>query len=192
MPIKPEVEAAPEQIAEPRYSLEWQVTSWYRQHWPQMRAFAVPVFYDGRVRINLRGRESQGIVEPREYAATCDWVEQLLNECRDVRTGRPVVQHIERRRADDPLSLDGADADLVIGWHPEIEAIEHPRLGSIGPLPYRRTGGHTDHGFAWLSGDGVAAGDFGDQEALHLTATIRQLLGDPHASRSVFERRRAA
>jgi len=192
VPIKPEVDAAPEQIAEPRYSLEWQVTSWYRQHWPRMRAFAVPVFYDGRVRINLRGRESQGLVEPGDYAATCDWVEQLLSECRDVRTGRAIVQHIERRRADDPLRLDGADADLVIGWQRGIEAIEHPRLGTIGPLPYRRTGGHTDHGFAWLSGKGVAPGDFGDQEALDLTATVRRLLGDSRAGRSVFERRRAA
>lgn len=192
VPIKPEIDVPPEQISEPRYSLEWQVTSWYRRHWPRMRAFAVPVFYDGRVRINLKGRESQGIVEPGDYAATCAWVEQLLAECRDVRTGRPAVRHIERRRAGDPLSLDGADADLVIAWNPAIEAIEHPRLGAIGPLPYRRTGGHTDHGFAWLCGAGVAPGDFGDQEALDLTATIRGLLGDSRAGRSVFDRRRAA
>jgi predicted AlkP superfamily phosphohydrolase/phosphomutase len=192
VPIKPEVAAPPEHIAEPRYSLDWQVTSWYRKYWPRMRAFAVPVFYDGRVRINLQGREQHGIIDPRDYVATCDWVEQLLTECRDVRTGRPVARHIERRRKSDPLSLAGADADLVIGWNPEIDAIEHPRLGAIGPFPYRRTGGHTDHGFAWLSGPGIAAGDFGNQEALHLTDTIRGLLGDRSATQSVFGRRSAA
>jgi predicted AlkP superfamily phosphohydrolase/phosphomutase len=192
VPIKPEVATPPEQIAEPRYSLEWQVTSWYRKYWPRMRAFALPVFYDGRVRVNLQGREQRGIVDPRDYGATCDWVESLLAECRDIRTGRPVVKHIERRRKGDPLSLEGADADLVIGWNPEIDGIEHPRVGAIGPFPYRRTGGHTDHGFAWLSGPGIAAGDFGNQEALELTETIRGLLGDRRATRSVFGGRRAA
>ena len=192
VPIKPEVEAAPDQIDQPRTTLDWQVTSWYRRFWPQMRAFALPVFYDGRVRINLKGREKRGIVEASDYAATCDWVEQLLGQCRDLRTGQPVVSNIERRNAADPLAESAADADLIVTWNPQIEGIEHPRLGTIGPFPYRRTGGHTDHGFAWLCGPGIAAQDFGEQEALGMTATIRQLLGDARAGRSVFERRRAA
>lgn len=61
-----------------------------------MLAIDVP-FFDGRVGINLQGREQHGVVDPRDYAATCDWVEALLGECRDIRTGRPVVQQIERR-----------------------------------------------------------------------------------------------
>jgi predicted AlkP superfamily phosphohydrolase/phosphomutase len=188
VPIKPETDATPDQINQPRTSLEWQVTSWYRRFWPQMRAFALPVFYDGRVRINLKGREKRGIVKLSDYTATCDWVEGLLSECRDLRTGRPVVNNIEHRNAADPLAADAADADLIVTWNPQIEGIEHPRLGTIGPFPYRRTGGHTDHGFACLTGPGIAAQDYGDQEALDLTATIRGLLGDPQARRSVFQR----
>jgi hypothetical protein len=188
VPIKPETDATPDQINQPRTSLEWQVTSWYRRFWPRMRAFALPVFYDGRVRINLKGREKQGIVEVSDYAATCDWVEQLLAECRDLRTGQPIVNNIERRNAANPLARGAADADLIITWNPQIEGIEHPRLGTIGPFPYRRTGGHTDHGFAWLTGPGIAAGDYGDREALDLTATIRWLLGDSQITRSVFQR----
>jgi predicted AlkP superfamily phosphohydrolase/phosphomutase len=192
VPIKPEIDKSPEEVDEPRVTLDWQVTSWYRRYWARMRAFALPVFYDGRVRINLAGREARGIVPASQYAATCDWVEELLAECRDVRTGRDVVSNIERRNAADPFAQNAADADLIITWNPQIEAIDHPRLGTIGPFPYRRTGGHTDHGFAWLSGPGIAAQDFGRCEALDLTSTIRCLLGDPRARRSVFERRRAA
>ena len=192
VPIKPEADAPPDSINEPRYSLEWQVTSWYRRFWPQMKAFALPVFYDGRVRVNLRGRDRHGLVEPRDYTATCDWVERLLGECRDLRTGNSIVSNIERRNATNPLSPDAADADLIITWKPQVEGIEHPALGTIGPLPYRRTGGHTDRGFAWLCGPGIASCDYGERDAIDLTATILQLLGHSTASQGIFRRRAAA
>ena len=71
--------------------LNWQPAPWYRPAWPRMRAFALPSFYDGRVRINLRGRERDGMVEPADYGRTCDEIEALVGACRDPRTGEPVV-----------------------------------------------------------------------------------------------------
>jgi hypothetical protein len=47
--------------------LEWQSTERYRQWWPGMRAFALPSFADGMVRVNLTGREANGIVTPADY-----------------------------------------------------------------------------------------------------------------------------
>jgi predicted AlkP superfamily phosphohydrolase/phosphomutase len=48
-----------------------------------MPAFALPSFYDGRIRINLRGRERRGIVDPSRYEQTCAELETLLRECRN-------------------------------------------------------------------------------------------------------------
>ncbi|MDX1944600.1 MAG: alkaline phosphatase family protein [Pirellulaceae bacterium] len=191
VPIPPETDLPPEQIAEPRWPLNWQTTCWYREHWPRMKAFALPVFYDGRVRINLQGREGEGVVPIEEYRATCDWVIKLLEECRDARTGGPVLAGVERPRWRDPLDPAGPDADLVLTWHPAVDAFVHPRLGLVGPVPFRRTGGHTDRGFAYLAGPGIAAQDLGQREALHLTPTLLDLLGQPRAH-SFLPRRAAA
>jgi predicted AlkP superfamily phosphohydrolase/phosphomutase len=187
VPIAAEVAAAPEEIAEPRSPLNWQTTCWYRKYWPQMRAFAIPVFYDGRVRINLRGREQNGIVELKDYQQTCDWVIQLLTESRTVRTGEPVLNGVERRRAADPMNPAGPDADLIITWNRAIDALEHPRHGVIGPFPFRRTGGHTDRGFAYLVGPGIAQRDLGLRDAMMLTPTIRALLGQPAFGETIME-----
>jgi hypothetical protein len=132
------------------------------------------------------------VVLPEEYHAACDEVEALLSECRNARDGRPVLAEIERPRAADPLAPDGPDADLVITWNPNIDALEHPRLGAIGPIPFRRTGGHTSRGFASFSGPGIAARDLGAREALDLTPTLLDLLGQPHQGRSLLSPARRA
>ena len=47
--------------------LDWMPAAGYQRYWHWMPAFALPSFYDGRVRINLRGREASGIVIPADY-----------------------------------------------------------------------------------------------------------------------------
>ncbi len=188
VPIPPETEQPPDQIAEPRWLLNWQITCWYQKYWPQMRAFALPVFYDGRVRINLRGRERDGLVHATDYRQTCDWVEQLLSQCRNVRDGTRAMANVERLRGADPLNSDGPDADLVITWNKAIDAITHPQLGLIGPFPFRRTGGHTDRGFAYIVGPAIVQRDLGQRDALQLTPTIVSLLGHPSQDNTIFER----
>jgi predicted AlkP superfamily phosphohydrolase/phosphomutase len=58
-----------------------------------MRAFAVPSYYDGQIRLNLRGRERDGLVEPSRYEATCREIEALLRECRNPLTGERAHSH---------------------------------------------------------------------------------------------------
>jgi hypothetical protein len=123
--------------------LEWQPATRYRQWWPQMRAFALPSFYDGRIRVNLRGRERDGIVDPSNYETVLDELESLIRACRDPHTGEPAVATVERPTISDPASLQGTDADLEVVWSRSLCALEHPGHGLIGPVPYRRTGGHT-------------------------------------------------
>jgi predicted AlkP superfamily phosphohydrolase/phosphomutase len=150
----------------------------YRRYWPRMPAFALPSFYDGRIRINLRGRERHGIVEPARYEQTCRELETMLGECRDPRTGEPVVGAIERACTRDPLALTGSEADLVVVWRGVAAALEHPRLGRIGPVPLRRTGGHTGpHGVAYLTAAGVAPGDRGIRSSFDVAPTLATLVG---------------
>jgi predicted AlkP superfamily phosphohydrolase/phosphomutase len=162
-----------------RLPLDWIPASLYQPYWRQMRFFALPSFYDGRVRINLAGREREGAIRPEDYHAVCAEIESLLRECRDVQTGEPVVDQVERYQGRDPLKLGPTDCDLVITWRGAALGFEHPTLGRIGPLPYRRTGGHTGpYGIAYLAGDGIAAGDFGVRSSFDVVPTITELLGE--------------
>ena len=150
----------------------------YRHHWPRMPAFALPSFYDGRIRINLKGRERDGIVDPSRHEETCRGLETLLRECRDPRTGEPVVDSFERASTRDPRCLTGSEADVVIIWRGVFNALEHPRLGRIGPVPLRRTGGHTGpHGAAYLVGTSLEPGDYGVRSSFDVVPTIARLLG---------------
>jgi predicted AlkP superfamily phosphohydrolase/phosphomutase len=143
-----------------------------------MPAFALPSFYDGRIRVNLRGRERNGIVEPSRYEETCRELEALVRECRNPRTGEPVVDAVERAWTRNPLELTGSEADLVIVWRGVAAALEHPRLGLVGPLPLRRTGGHTGpHGVAYIAGAGLEPGDRGERSSFDVVPTLAKLIG---------------
>jgi predicted AlkP superfamily phosphohydrolase/phosphomutase len=158
-------------------NLDWIPATWYRDWWPQMQGFAIPSFYDGRVRVNLRGREADGLVDPSDYGRVVDEVEELVRACTDPRTGQSVVDLVERPGdRQDPMMLDGSTADLLIAWRGSALSFSHPTLGLIGPVPLRRTGGHTGpHGYASIAGPGVVAGDHGMASSFDVAPTIVQL-----------------
>lgn len=159
---------------EPDYQIVWR----YHHRWPHMRAFALPTFSDGHVRINVRGRERDGVVDPAEYAAACDEVVDLVRACRDPRTGESVLADAIRTR--DQPDDDGPAADLVLLWDGCADAFEHPHVGTIGPVPYCRTGEHSSNGFAFAAGPDIQPGDAGHRSAFDLTPTLLALLGhDP-------------
>jgi len=159
---------------EPDYQIVWR----YHEHWPRMRAFALPTFSDGHVRINVRGRERDGMVAPDDFAVACEEVVQLVSECRDPRTGAPVLADAIRTRA--RPGDDGPAADLVLLWAGCADAFEHPRVGTIGPFPFCRTGEHSSNGFAMVAGPNVEPGDVGKRSAFDLTPTLLALLGEEH------------
>jgi predicted AlkP superfamily phosphohydrolase/phosphomutase len=168
---EPESDRDPEEIGEYHTRVDLQVACRYRSLWPRMKAFAVPTFTHGRVRINLRGREREGVVAPEAYGAVCDEVEAAVRACRNPRTGRSVVDDIVRLGDEDP------SADLLIVWKDCADALEHPRAGLIGPVLYGRTGSHSTRGFAFIAGCGMPPGDLGERPAADLLPTIVALLG---------------
>lgn len=176
LPIPAEDERSPEDIGVPVSSVGWQQPSRYQDQWPAMRCFAVPTFYDGRVRINLAGREARGRVALDEYDDACDEIEQQVRACRDARTGKEVVADVRRIRADDPLAPDGPDADIEIVFDGLSDAWVHPELGLLGPVPFRRTGSHSPRGFLMASGPGIEPVELGTHDAIDVTASILALL----------------
>ena len=154
---------------------------WYRPRWPEMKAFALPSFSEGYVRINLRGRESAGIVAPADYSRVCDEVETLLHGMRDARTGAPLVADILRPRsgaaADDPKL---PDPDLLVLWSARPTDIVDTPCGRIGPMPFQRTGSHVARGFLLGSGPALPRGALpADAHALDLAPTILSLMNAP-------------
>jgi hypothetical protein len=157
--------------------IRWMPASLYQPYWRRMRTFCLPSYYDGRVRINLSGRERCGVVPLQEYEVERDRIIQLLAETRDTVTGQPVVRDVEFPSRADSLSMGETDADVVFVWRGAPSGFRHPRLGQIGPVPYRRTGGHTGGpGFAYLAGTPLAAGDYGTRSAFDVVPTVLDLL----------------
>jgi predicted AlkP superfamily phosphohydrolase/phosphomutase len=145
-----------------------------------MPAFALPSYYDGRIRINLDGREFEGCVPLSEYEARCDRIESLLRECRDPSTGRGVVEHVERVGERAPLALCETESDMIVVWKGTFCALDHPTLGRVGPVPYRRPGGHTGpFGMAYLCNAGLKPGDRGIRSSFDVVPTLIELLGEP-------------
>ena len=83
-----------------------------RMHdWPNTKYFALPMDYNGYVRLNLKGREQQGCVDPADADRVLAEVDAALRSFRDITTGKPVIRGtikvdelISAHRAAPPLS----------------------------------------------------------------------------------------
>jgi predicted AlkP superfamily phosphohydrolase/phosphomutase len=163
-------------------SLFHQPPIWYSPHWPAMRCFALPSIAHGYIRINVRGREANGMVSPADYGLVCDELSGLLRALRDARTGRRLVKEIVRTRE---FPLDSGphhpDADLIVFYEAEpTDVVDSPTFGRIGPVPYARTGGHVNRGFAILKSPHCQPGSTRPGGHVRdLAPTMLALLGAP-------------
>lgn len=161
-------------------AFDWQSATWYKPAWSRMKAFALPSFSEGYIRINLKGRDAAGVVDPEDYDAVCEELIAELKALTDVRSGQPAVQEIIKTRTHAAQPDDGLpDADLVVMWNEEYltDIIESPSFGTIGPVPYQRTGSHTPNGFVLTNRPGCEASESSSASALDLAPTILDLMG---------------
>ncbi|MGK2955528.1 MAG: alkaline phosphatase family protein [Solirubrobacterales bacterium] len=156
-------------------------TSWYRPYWSKMQAFVIPSFSDCHIRLNVKGRERDGVIAEADYDRVCDEVETFLRKITDARTGEPVVDEVLRLRKDDPMAAIGPAPDLVVSFTHVADVVHHPDVGTVGRCPLMRMGEHTPHGWAVISTPDGAVGDLGSFEPRDLTATVIDLLGVPAA-----------
>jgi predicted AlkP superfamily phosphohydrolase/phosphomutase len=155
---------------------------WYSPAWPRMKAFALPTFSEGYVRINLRGREAAGIVEPSEYDRVCDEVVAMISEVTNARTGEPLVHRVVRTRSGpDDRDPRRPDPDLIVLWRSSpADVVDSPTLGRIGPLPFNRSGSHVHRGFLLAAGPSIPTGAvMPSGQAVDIAPTILALMGAP-------------
>lgn len=161
----------------PEHELDWMPTARYRQFWPQMKAFALPAYHDARIRLNLQGREASGVIRQADYAAALDEVAALIGATMDIATGRPIEVEIEFPHRADPLAVGPTEADIVVRLKRNTLGLMHPRLGQIGPIPHRRTGGHTGGlGIAYVAGEAIRPADHGVFSTFDLSPAIGDLV----------------
>ncbi|WGV27787.1 alkaline phosphatase family protein [Halotia branconii] len=163
-------------------AMGWMPAMWFQPIWPQMKAFALPAFADGHIRINLKGRERDGIVTADEYETVCQELSQILYRLTDARTGKSLVKKVVRtRRSASENDPQLPDSDLIILWNEQMtDVVDSPDFGRIGPVPYFRAGSHWDRGFFMAKGPGINPGtDLLQGDIIDLPPTILKLMGAP-------------
>lgn len=160
--------------------MPYQAATWYRHLWPRMKAFALPSFAEGYVRLNVRGREAHGLVETKDYDRVCDELTAEISSLVDARSGKPIVRDVRRTRTHGlEQSITLPDADLIVLWASQpTDTADSPTRGRIGPVPFYRSGSHTAEGFAWICAPGIEPGtQLSDGRPTSLAPTVLALLG---------------
>jgi predicted AlkP superfamily phosphohydrolase/phosphomutase len=159
--------------------------------WRRTTAFAIPALYAGYLRVNLKGREPLGVVEPgSQYQDLLDLVEADLRQLVDRADGRPAVEGITRTAR---LCGGGAPRvlpDLVVDWRPSrhpVQQVVHPRA-----VLQRESQGdprgnyHSAAGLVLAAGPSIARrGAAGDLSPLELAPLFLALLGETAGASTV-------
>jgi predicted AlkP superfamily phosphohydrolase/phosphomutase len=136
--------------------------------WPRTRAYVMENANEGYIRVNLAGREPEGIVSPgAEYDALCDELCRMARALVNPATGKPAALGVYRideifkgpRRSHMPDVVITWDLDARVTTELLTEACGIVRVDqpACGIAPYY-TGNHWPNAFAAVTGPGVPAG----------------------------------
>lgn len=139
----------------------------------------------GFLRVNLRGREPEGIVEPgAEYEVILQRLEADLKQLIDPQTGEPAMKQVTRARdLFDCNPLVSSLPDLFVEWQPVpyfVERVLHPKAELVQQKPeFYRGSDHSHNGFIAAAGPLVQGrGAIGDVSLLDLAPTFLSLIGE--------------
>jgi predicted AlkP superfamily phosphohydrolase/phosphomutase len=150
--------------------------------WSRTRAWAEAEQGSGWVRLNVAGREPEGIVRPgREYDDLCAQIAADLLELREVRSGLPAIDEVVHRSELTTGQSEELLPDLMIKWSDRavVRRAHHPRVGLVEDdgTDWQVTE-HDDDGWLVLNGPRVAAGTRGgDARVEDLAPTLIHLMG---------------
>jgi len=167
-----------------RVELNGHPSTWYRPYWHRMPAFALPTHSDGLIRLNVAGREANGIVPTSEYLRVREEIVDILEELTLPNSAEPAVSRIIRTRVDGPSDHPQLpQADLIVQWNSKIRGhFVSPRYGTFGPVPIHRTGAHTPQGFLIAQGNDIPSHQrVPTGSPVDVSATILDLLGAPRS-----------
>ncbi|HLE26392.1 MAG TPA: alkaline phosphatase family protein [Thermodesulfobacteriota bacterium] len=153
-------------------------------NWRKTTAFSIPASYTSFIRVNLKGREPEGIVEPgAEYMALLQRIEADLMQLVDHQTNELAVTIVAKT-----VELFGCEPhvslpDLFVEWKPGrfMQRVVHPRAELVQKKPdfYRRSD-HSSKGFVAAAGPYIhMRGALGNVEVLNLAPTFLYLMDEP-------------
>ncbi len=149
--------------------------------WSKTKAFTLPTDLEGCIRINLKGREPEGIVDPgKDYDRLCEAIAADLRALVNPATGRRAVREVWIRSRVFPGLRQESLPDLVVSWEDEapFEALASPRAGEVtGSNPDRRTGTHSPEAFLLAVGPGIPRGGQGAARLVDVAPTALKILG---------------
>jgi len=149
--------------------------------WSKTRAFTLPTDLEGCIRINLKGREPEGIVEPgREYRELCEDLRAQLVELTSPASGAPAVRRVWIRNEVFPGKRQEQLPDLIVTWNDEVPftSLASPRFGCIdGDTADLRPGTHSPYGFMLAKGADIPRASEGEGRLEDVAPTIFKLLG---------------
>lgn len=172
-----------------KMSMKWVNTG---HDWTRSRAFTIPNANEGYIRINLKGREPQGIVEEgSEYRELIEELEASLKELINPQNGRPAVSRVFRIDELYPGEKRPNLPDLAITWDLDAQVLQElgsEKCGNVKkPAGYQiapyYTGNHRPDAFVIARGPGIAEGSRLDSgHIVDLAPTVMTMLGvDPPA-----------
>ena len=128
--------------------------------WSATRAFALPGEATSYVRVNLAGREPEGIVRPGgDYERLVDELAETIGRLVLADSGLPAVERVVLSAEQFGRPVEGPLPDLCVVWaeNGPVRRLSSPKLGTFDvPFADPRTGNHRHVGFMVGAGPGVA------------------------------------
>jgi predicted AlkP superfamily phosphohydrolase/phosphomutase len=173
--------------------LQDKMTAYWRMgkiDWTTTKVFNLIADLQGYIRINLKRREKEGIVEQgEEYDQLCDKVIEGLKTFKDANDLDPVVESISRS---DQIFKKGNGfnhlPDIIVKWkfkpavsYKKIISSEYGEMEwpSPGINPDGRSGNHRPEGFLLAAGKNIKINSsFEKKHIVDLAPTILHLLGE--------------
>jgi predicted AlkP superfamily phosphohydrolase/phosphomutase len=154
---------------------------------PRTKAARVRCGRTGGIRLNVKGRDPVGSVEPgTEYDAICADLSRELKALRDADTGEAVVLDVVRSDTLFSGAYHPNLPDLIVKFreHGEITSVTSPRVGTVTEPArdrlFPRSGEHTPNARLWATGRGIPSGaTIEGAHVLDVGPTVLGLLGVP-------------
>jgi predicted AlkP superfamily phosphohydrolase/phosphomutase len=135
----------------------------------------------GGVRLNIKGREGNGIVDPGEADRLLRFLATELARVRNADTGEPLVKDIIVTREHYSGEYLEKLPDLLVTWNRSapIDRVVSETIGEVTREHLdRRTGDHTPDGICILAGHGAAVrGELGAVRTADLAPSIARFFG---------------
>lgn len=145
------------------------------------RAFAVPHNdIAGAVRLNIVGRERNGVLQPEDVPAYIERLRTSLVALRNADTGAPVVERVVETRSENVGDYLDHLPDVFVIWHRDqpIDRVTSPEVGLVQYVHRgNRTGDHNPESLIVAAGPGVVAGELIGTSIYDVMPTVAAILG---------------